>query len=419
MRSHSQTQDSSFFAPTSLGLLQRKFASCSQHSVTGGEYTERKNQQSLLQRRSTNQVEHSEIPPIVHEVLASPGQPLEASTRAFMESRFGHDFSRVRVHTDAKAAESAHTVNALAYAVGRDVVFGGGQYAPNTSVGVGLIAHELTHVLQQSQQNSLSASHNLRIGAADSIQEQQAESALSAISQGQPPPSLAPATPQLMRATRTFALTFDDGPHVAELGKGKNLTEKVLDVLKARGIKAGFFVQTGVSFRGGDAVGKQLIARMHAEGHKVGIHTGGTKDHELHTTAEKAGRLQGELDAAKKYIKEQTGEVPTLVRPPTGAKNQDVLATYKKVNLTNLMWDIDGDQGQNLALKTLKDRIESGISKVHAGGWKPSTASPKIVFLYHDIQRNTAQNLDTLIEHIKTTTKKISDNKDNATFAAP
>jgi hypothetical protein len=67
-----------------------------------------------------------------------------------MEPRFGQDFSEVRVHTDAKAEESARAVNALAYTVGRDVVFGAGQYAPGTSAGQQLLAHELTHVVQQA-----------------------------------------------------------------------------------------------------------------------------------------------------------------------------------------------------------------------------------------------------------------------------
>jgi hypothetical protein len=76
---------------------------------------------------------------------------LDAVTRAFMQMRFGRDFDRVRVHTDSKAAESARTVNALAYTVGPRVVFGVGQYAPHTAPGRALIAHELTHVLQQNQ----------------------------------------------------------------------------------------------------------------------------------------------------------------------------------------------------------------------------------------------------------------------------
>jgi hypothetical protein len=91
----------------------------------------------------------AEMPPVVADALRSPGQSLDAGTRAFFEPRFGHDFSRVRVHTDAKAAESARTANALAYTVGRHVIFGAGQYAPGTSDGKKLLAHELAHVVQQ------------------------------------------------------------------------------------------------------------------------------------------------------------------------------------------------------------------------------------------------------------------------------
>jgi hypothetical protein len=90
-----------------------------------------------------------EAPPIVHEVLSSPGQPLEPATRAVMESRFGHDFSRVRVHADAVAARSAEAVAAHAYTVGSDVVFGSGSYAPASRDGQRLLAHELAHVVQQ------------------------------------------------------------------------------------------------------------------------------------------------------------------------------------------------------------------------------------------------------------------------------
>ncbi|MBC8028993.1 MAG: DUF4157 domain-containing protein [Pyrinomonadaceae bacterium] len=96
----------------------------------------------------------SGVPPIVNEILSSPGQPLDSQTRAFFEPRFGHDFSRVRVHTDANAAESASAVNALAYTVGRDVAFGAGQFAPQTNAGRKLLAHELTHVVQQRSVSS-------------------------------------------------------------------------------------------------------------------------------------------------------------------------------------------------------------------------------------------------------------------------
>jgi hypothetical protein len=90
-----------------------------------------------------------DAPPIVHNVLRSPGQPLDAATRAFMEPRFGHDFSGVRVHTDARAAESASAVGARAYTAGRDVVFGAGEFAPGSGAGQKLLGHELAHVVQQ------------------------------------------------------------------------------------------------------------------------------------------------------------------------------------------------------------------------------------------------------------------------------
>jgi hypothetical protein len=89
------------------------------------------------------------VPPIVHDVLRSPGQPLDVATRAFFEPRLGHDFSRVRVHTDAKAAESASAINALAYTMSVNIVFCSNQYRPETLAGRKLLAHKLVHVLQQ------------------------------------------------------------------------------------------------------------------------------------------------------------------------------------------------------------------------------------------------------------------------------
>src|SRR5262249_25444346 len=84
------------------------------------------------------------------ESLRRGGEPLSEPLRRFFESRFGFDFSRVRVHTDSRAAESARAINAHAFTVGSDVVFAAGQYAPDTSGGRGLLAHELAHVIQQT-----------------------------------------------------------------------------------------------------------------------------------------------------------------------------------------------------------------------------------------------------------------------------
>ncbi len=82
--------------------------------------------------------------------LGSSGQPLPATSRRFFEPRFGRDFSDVRVHADSVAAKSAHSINALAYTTGNNIVFNDGQFSPDSDSGKRLMAHELTHVVQQS-----------------------------------------------------------------------------------------------------------------------------------------------------------------------------------------------------------------------------------------------------------------------------
>jgi hypothetical protein len=97
----------------------------------------------------TSRAASTEAPPIVREVLGTPGRPLDDATRSYFEPRFGRDFSRVRVHSDGPAANSARAVNAQAYTVRNDIVFGAGRFAPETDAGRRLIAHELVHVAQQ------------------------------------------------------------------------------------------------------------------------------------------------------------------------------------------------------------------------------------------------------------------------------
>lgn len=92
---------------------------------------------------------HGAFGATVRDGMKSTGRPLDASTRAEMERRFGQEFGEVRVHTDSDASESARKMQARAYTVGRDVIFGGGQYDPSTKEGQRLLAHELTHVVQQ------------------------------------------------------------------------------------------------------------------------------------------------------------------------------------------------------------------------------------------------------------------------------
>lgn len=125
-------------------------------ALLGDEYKlklpdeKKKEDEPALQRKAADDATVDAAPPVVHEVLQSPGQPLDAGARAFLEPRLGHDFSQVRVHTDARAAESARAVKAVAYTVGRDIVFAAGQHAPGSQRGRHLLAHELAHTLQQN-----------------------------------------------------------------------------------------------------------------------------------------------------------------------------------------------------------------------------------------------------------------------------
>lgn len=92
---------------------------------------------------------HSEAVDISHDILASASQPLDGVTRAFMESRFGHDFGQVRVHKDSTAVTLNQRLNASAFTIGKDIFFGQGQYNLGSSSGMKLLAHELTHTIQQ------------------------------------------------------------------------------------------------------------------------------------------------------------------------------------------------------------------------------------------------------------------------------
>jgi hypothetical protein len=127
------------------GLLQRKCA-CGGTPGVDGECAECRN--TRLQRPASSHANLETAPPIVHDVLRSPGQPLDPATRGDMEERFGHDFSRVRIHANTFAARTARTVDALAYTAGNHVIFGAGQYSPRTEEGRRLLAHELAHVVQ-------------------------------------------------------------------------------------------------------------------------------------------------------------------------------------------------------------------------------------------------------------------------------
>ena len=124
-------------------IISRKCQSCQEEEETEMNIN-RKANHGTGPKISENVEQH------VTNALHARGSPLESTTRNFMESRFGLDFGSIRIHTDEMAARSARSVNALAYTIGNDVVFGGGQYQTNTFDGRRLLAHELTHTIQQN-----------------------------------------------------------------------------------------------------------------------------------------------------------------------------------------------------------------------------------------------------------------------------
>lgn len=212
------------------GILQRQCA-CGTHSVAGGDCKacDKKKEATALQRSAVTNEPMNEAPPIVHDVLRSSGQLLDQPTRSLMELRFGHNFSHVRVHTGAKAVESARSVNALAYTVGHDIVFNAGQYSPGTAAGQRVLAHELTHVVQQSDDLQIPL-NRLEITGPTHSSEREAETISNLVSESAPivmnkvangclTPRIArksePGTPEQMysgsSSSRVVVITFGPG----------------------------------------------------------------------------------------------------------------------------------------------------------------------------------------------------------------
>lgn len=154
--------------------IQRQCAAC----ASGGQPCSACEQEEpvTVSRKAQGAI-GSDAPASVGSVIRSPGQPLTASTRTFFEPRFGQNLSHVRVHMDQEAQQSARDVNALAYTVGHHVVFGADRFAPETESGRKLIAHELTHVVQQA---GASRSTKMRIDPDSQLETEPRHSELSA-----------------------------------------------------------------------------------------------------------------------------------------------------------------------------------------------------------------------------------------------
>jgi len=196
-------------------------------------------EEQQLQRKETGSEAVETTPSMVQDSLTSSGAPLDSTTRTYMEQHFGHDFDNVRVHTGGQADAAARQINSLAFTLGNDVVFREGQYAPHSNEGRRLLAHELTHVVQQSAGTATAA-----------IQRQEATAATPAST----PLSVDPK--KLERATLTGVAAaaptfiFDTrGQIIATVNQGIQLkvtgkpTDADLELIK----KADFWTQPGAT----------------------------------------------------------------------------------------------------------------------------------------------------------------------------
>jgi hypothetical protein len=155
------------------GLLQRACTSCGQHG------------HGTCHACGSGKSEPASDPAqLVNQTLQGPGQAIDRETRAFMEPRLGHDFSGVRVHTDTGAAASAAAMHANAYTVGQDIVFASGRYAPGSQMGRRLIAHELSHVVQQDNGGTPAAMFDRAVSHPSDATEREAVAAADTVAGG-------------------------------------------------------------------------------------------------------------------------------------------------------------------------------------------------------------------------------------------
>src|SRR5260370_2567321 len=275
-----------------------------------------------------------DVPRIVHSVRSSGGgQPLDTATRAFQEPRVGHDFSRVRVHTDAQAAESARELGARAYTGGKNLVFGERQYAPETEGGRGLLAHELAHVIQQR----LGDTPTREIGTREDPDEQQADQAVAALSWGgmrrdysavasdvtwhsitrELPalPALSPAGARIQRVQ----VAHDDGPDSAGNTRG------VLNALNAAGARATFYL-VGKRVVQGD--NWRIVFDIAAAGHWLGNHA-----YDWNDDTDNHIFLSGTMEErAKKILNTEWAIRDALIRGRDDAKKNKTWETIPPAN---------------------------------------------------------------------------------------
>ena len=208
--------------------LQRRCA-CGSKATSGAACDPCRERQLLGLQRQPAAAARSGAPGTpsrVDAVLASPGRPLDAAPRQFFEARFGRDFGDVRIHADERAAASARVVDALAYTSGRDIVFGSGRYDPASTRGMRLLAHELTHIVQQRA--GLAAAGSSR---ADDPAEREAERNADRLHSGAALTfdARAPALARQAAAAAAPAVTACDADQQSTIDPARELAEQWLE----------------------------------------------------------------------------------------------------------------------------------------------------------------------------------------------
>lgn len=210
-----------------------------------------------------------------------------------------------------------------------------------------------------------------------------------------------------------IALSFDDGPHTAELTVGENQTVAVLDVLRKKKIKAVFFLQTHAPHRANCSIGRKLVQRMAKEGHIIGIHTGSLEDHVDHAvrvqqkpedvngdgSPDGGNGLESDLIRAKQLIKSLIGSNPEFVRAPNGRyrAHKEVIPTYRRQKLIHIAWDIDSmdnikKKGRKRTVEEVKEELEKSFKAVK---------SKEVIVLFHDLNPTTSGKLEDYITTIR------------------
>lgn len=212
----------------------------------------------------------------------------------------------------------------------------------------------------------------------------------------QPPSATRPQT-----YPARFLLTFDDGPSGR---RAYNPTADILDQLRSNSvqpnIKAIFFLQTRTPVHGGSAIGRQLMQRMHQEGHVLALHSGDVRGHVSHDTLS-AEQLAASLRDGKQDIAGITGAPPRLLRPPFWRHNQRARAVYQQAGLHMLLTDINARDGKTIgfvASPRRRTHFRHGLSHVRAqidaGALPVVDAVIPIVITFHDTNVYTARRMD-------------------------